>query len=335
MREFDRHIHSLLLDHDCVIVPELGGFIASRQQAHIDSIRQMGFPPKRSIAFNVYLRQNDGLLAKRLVETEHVSYPAALQEIEAFVSDCLRSMGRGEKIVIRQVGSLSIDASKNIQFEPDENSPLCPDAFGLSSLPVHVLDPGRKLVNAPRPVTGIKKKQPAKRSEKQRSLVGVLAVVGALLWFSLNVYLVSKDRYGMAGINPLDSIVPQETPAPAVPEENTTPPVNVSDVQDVAVNETAKDIRPEKEEVPVIPTPADIHSPAEKYFVIAGVFTVKGNADRLVKRLKRKGFSEAAIVDQTDIKYYVGVAGFGNEADAAAYRDQLVSQRIDGWVYQR
>ena len=34
MIELSRHIESLLLDNDCVIVPELGGFIAHYQSAY-------------------------------------------------------------------------------------------------------------------------------------------------------------------------------------------------------------------------------------------------------------------------------------------------------------
>ena len=84
MASIEQHISELLFDHDCVIVPSLGGFLASNQNSVITANLVL-FPPFRKIAFNVYLKNNDGLLANHLVEYEHISYQQALIQIEKFV----------------------------------------------------------------------------------------------------------------------------------------------------------------------------------------------------------------------------------------------------------
>ncbi|MFM9052639.1 MAG: SPOR domain-containing protein [Bacteroidota bacterium] len=347
MRPIDRHIHSLLLDHDCVIIPDLGGFIASRQSAKVDTVRKVATPPRRSIAFNVYLRQNDGLLAKRLVDTEQVSYPSALQAIESYVSDCRKQMSDGRRVEIWKVGVLSVDAADNIQFEPDTTSSLCPDAFGLSILPVHVAGVA-PAVTQPRRTTNRFKRKPASRTgTSQRSLVGLAAVIGALLWFSFNVYLVSRDRYGMAGMNPLDSVLPEEdiyktttVPSPLPGPESTA----VTDTESSTTPASLQDTLVIGMEQPTRSAPVSgatslpestFVAGSGNYFVIAGVFSVEKNANRLIEDLKVKGFYDAGMLDRPGTKFYVSLGGFPSEAEALDYKRRISGQGIDAWVYHR
>ena len=72
MEKISKHINELLFDHDCVIVPSLGGFLASNESSHVVLPNHIIFPPYRRIAFNVYLKQNDGLLANHLVKKENI-----------------------------------------------------------------------------------------------------------------------------------------------------------------------------------------------------------------------------------------------------------------------
>ena len=51
MIELARHIEILLLENDCVIVPELGGFIAHYQPAYYAESDNIYFPPMRTIGF--------------------------------------------------------------------------------------------------------------------------------------------------------------------------------------------------------------------------------------------------------------------------------------------
>jgi cell division protein FtsN len=337
MRPFDHHIYSLLLDHDCVIIPSLGGFIASREQAHVDTIRQTAIPPRRKLAFNVYLKQNDGLLAKRLVETEHVTYPEALQEIEAYVSNCMDELGKGRNVNIQKVGRLSFDTSRNLQFEPDQQSVLLPDAFGLGAIPVHTLN----AVPAARPE---KKKQlrpslpPSKKSgqQKERSLVGAIAIAGAILWFSFNVYLVSRDRYSKASLNPLDSMIPETEQVPAI-----TPPPTTVRVETVYVAATA----PVKEDAVVVKEDSTAVARTVKeqpavpstgfFFLVAGVFKSHENAERLSNELRAAGFAEAAIIDTNNNRFYVSYGRYATRDAAKAMAGTLRAQSRESWIYQR
>ena len=52
MIELSRHIENLLLKHNCVIVPQLGGFVTQYVPARYISEEQIFLPPYRSVGFN-------------------------------------------------------------------------------------------------------------------------------------------------------------------------------------------------------------------------------------------------------------------------------------------
>ena len=87
MIELERHIEILLLNNDCVIVPELGGFMAHHIDARYDEEEDMFLPPLRTLGFNPQLNINDSLLAQSYVEAYDISYPEALRRIEDEVNE--------------------------------------------------------------------------------------------------------------------------------------------------------------------------------------------------------------------------------------------------------
>ncbi|MCK5765559.1 MAG: SPOR domain-containing protein, partial [Bacteroidales bacterium] len=62
MTGIDRYISELLFDHDCVILPGVGGFLTNYSGARIHPIRHSFQPAARTLVFNANLRTNDGLL---------------------------------------------------------------------------------------------------------------------------------------------------------------------------------------------------------------------------------------------------------------------------------
>lgn len=331
MRPFDHHIYSLLLDHDCVIVPTLGGFIASREGARFDAGRQLVLPPGKTIAFNVYLKQNDGLLARRIVDTEKVSYPEAMQEIETYVARCMTELGRGEKVSIRKVGRLSMDGSSTLRFEQDPESALLPEAFGLTAVPVQAVA-GKSTLKS----ISHKQEKSAKRNRnRDRSLIAALVVAGALAWFAVNVYLTNRDRYDKAGINPIDSVIPDVKENPVI-----TPPAPVK-VETVyvatpppVVEETTQVVKQDSTAVRTTKVPGTSQE-AGDYYVVAGVFRVRENADRLVAGLQAEGFQDVSIIDTNRRLFYVSYGCFKTHREAASRNDLLRKQSKESWIYLR
>ena len=91
MIELAKHIEILLLDNDCVIVPDFGGFMAHHVDAVYDTEEGLFLPPRRTLGFNPQLYINDSLLAQSYVEAYDLSYPDAIQRIESEVREIISS----------------------------------------------------------------------------------------------------------------------------------------------------------------------------------------------------------------------------------------------------
>ena len=152
MEEIGKHISELLFDHDCVIIPSLGGFLASNQPSRILLPNHIIFPPYRRIAFNVYLKQNDGLLANYLAKSESIPYTEATQKIESFTNSCFEILENGKKVNITDVGTLFYDKEKNIQFEVFRNINYLKESFGMESVHFLPIDRNEKVEKKKLPI---------------------------------------------------------------------------------------------------------------------------------------------------------------------------------------
>ena len=56
------YISELLFLHDCVIIPDFGGFIGKKRSAILNTTTGTLNPPSKQIVFNKNLNANDGLL---------------------------------------------------------------------------------------------------------------------------------------------------------------------------------------------------------------------------------------------------------------------------------
>ena len=132
--ELRRHIETLLLSNDCVIVPNLGGFMAHHINARYDENDGMFIPPYRTLGFNPSLTMSDPLLAQSYMELHDISYPEAIALINHEVSllkHHLESEGRYE---FTDIGTLYINASGNYEFESLPSGILTPYLYGLGAL---------------------------------------------------------------------------------------------------------------------------------------------------------------------------------------------------------
>ncbi len=125
------HISDLLTEFDCVIVPDLGGFIMRYESAQVLPDRVI--PPRKVVSFNSQLTHNDGLFASRYAQKYGIKYKKALAEVSGFVDNLLIKLDSGEKVNIGKVGSLYQNSSDLLEFRADEAFDM-PDNFGLGIL---------------------------------------------------------------------------------------------------------------------------------------------------------------------------------------------------------
>ena len=131
--KLNQHISDLLHKHNCVVVPDFGGFVANYRSAVVDEVRQKIYPPSKSVLFNPHLKDNDGLLGNYVAGVEHTNYATALDMISKEVSGWKQRLSAGERIEIGEVGFLC-EENGRIHFEQSREVNLLMQAYGLRSI---------------------------------------------------------------------------------------------------------------------------------------------------------------------------------------------------------
>ncbi|RYZ80292.1 MAG: hypothetical protein EOO68_37550, partial [Moraxellaceae bacterium] len=131
--KIEHYISRLLYRYQCVTVPGFGAFLAEFQSAQIQESSNSFYPPKKRISFNPHLKNNDGLLANHIAESEKTSYDDAVLSIQnevAIWKDILKVNGY---FTLKNIGELSLNADQNVVFSPSENLNYFTGSFGLGS----------------------------------------------------------------------------------------------------------------------------------------------------------------------------------------------------------
>jgi len=365
VEKIGKHISELLFDHDCVIVPSLGGFLASNQSSRVLLPNHIIFPPYRRIAFNVYLKQNDGLLANHLVKTENIPYSEATQLIDSFTTECFENLDNGKKVNITEVGTLYFDKERNIQFEAFRKFNHLKESFGME--PVHFLPvsrdqkqeskrlPAEKTIRASLP-SPVDVRNKVVSANKNKRYLGVAIIGAALVWVALNIYLVAPKKYESTSLSPFDSQSTAITKTdsirniPAEVQKTDSEIAIENTITTTAPSETTASVEEKTETIaPAIIAPPNTTvvtfppatTPGEeietsgrtkKHYLVAGVFKIKENADGMLLRLRQSGFSNARIVEAND-RHYVSYSSFSKVTDAVSLADSLRGKNLEGWVW--
>ena len=131
--KISNHIFNLLQEHDCVIVPNFGAFVARNISAKISSDGSKIFPPNKEITFNKSLVKNDGLVINRISSSENISYEVADDKLNKWVIKSHKKLKKQGYFEIKNIGSISLKKDKYI-FIPSQNSIFLKSSYGLNSI---------------------------------------------------------------------------------------------------------------------------------------------------------------------------------------------------------
>jgi len=294
-------IAELLRTNDCVIVPGLGGFVANYLPAFIHPEHHTFNPPSRQIAFNVRLNANDGLLAHYISQKQQIPYTEATQLIDKEVISTLSRLSIGDKITIEGIGLLFADKENHLQFLPQDNLNLLDDAFGLPSFISPPIDrsPLRNHKN-----NSVRRLITNKQIRSSLMRAAIFLPFAALsVWALMNTEKVTALARSTASLWP--SAIEHTSPKPV----NTALPTKTYELKLAAIEET----KPLE-----TPTHIEAATPVENdvYFIIAGAFGVKSNADNLVISLKNQGYDAKIIGINPQGLHMVSLAGYPGKEEA-------------------
>lgn len=271
--DISQFISELLFEHECVIVPGMGGFIANYSPAKVHPVSDQFLPPTKTIAFNINLNSNDGLLINHLAASKGINYQDARRQVESFVAESLSRLRQGLTVSIPGIGEIHQDPEGHSQFTPEEQTNYLADSFGLSSF----VSPKIQRVRVAAPVETVPELRqfaPAPRKKNRRSWMAVAAsaaVLAGAVWFSFNV----------------------QTHAPA--EANFTGFVPLSNTHTTPVKPATTSIAAPAKTPASTPAPIELQKP---YHIVCGAFGSQSNAAHLVNQLKAAGH-EASLVGKS------------------------------------
>ena len=127
-------IDQLLHSHDCVVLPGLGGFITSYEEA--SSHEGVLTPPRRSVRFNQELTQDDGLLLHAYMVAYDADYIAAEKQMRLDIAMLRDEMTLKGSCMVEGIGRLRLDLSGKITLEPLPSGIATPALYALENFSV-------------------------------------------------------------------------------------------------------------------------------------------------------------------------------------------------------
>ncbi|MFH1297177.1 MAG: SPOR domain-containing protein [Bacteroidota bacterium] len=324
--EIQKYIAELLLEHDCVIIPGLGGFVGSYLPAQIHSVYHTFQPPSKKILFNINLRQNDGLLANRIAQAEKISFNEASEQIRHFADETIRVLKTRKYLILQNIGKLYMGKEGNIQFDQDLRSNLLPESFGLQPFfcaPVKQ-DPQQDRIDK-RIQTRRETRELVKRAiPKPLKWAAILAIPIAV---AIMLTLAGYDSIKSGSWNTADifsSLSPfSKADVKQAPAETHSSPLLEEEI-------------PFPEEPPLDREPKSTPPQTGTYAVIVGAFGVESNAHQLVNKLNQQGI-KAQIFDRSAKGLSRIAAGvFATQTEAIRMMNTMKAKGFpEAWILEK
>jgi len=132
--ELEKVVSLLIIKHDCVIVPDFGGFVGQRNPAEINERQNKIIPPYKNVLFNKHLLTNDGLLFATVAKLNQLSYSESKEFVSTSVAKWRVALSEGNRISIENVGFLYQSQLGQLLFEQDRSTNILSSSYGLPSL---------------------------------------------------------------------------------------------------------------------------------------------------------------------------------------------------------
>ncbi|MCE2683073.1 MAG: SPOR domain-containing protein [Cryomorphaceae bacterium] len=359
-------IGELLLRHNCVIVPEFGGFVARQTSAVIDYVSGTMQPPRKSLLFNRQLINNDGLLVAELARTNEISFDEALQMVQGTVAEWNETLIRGERVTIDRVGFIFHDREKNLCFEQDRFFNLLLESYGLGSVhfiakedvervkegaKIRTLDPAIVEDNGEEvEAEGAEIITHPAASGKRRvwkyvaAAACILPIAFYSIWIPTRTDVIQSGVLSISDFNPF-----HEKHEAKYAQKSENYDVTISEVEkslEEQINESPETevfsvelddnltipVKVERSVEPSTVTPSTQNqSTLGAYDCVVGCFSSQSNAQNMISSLKARGF-DARQVDFSNGLYRISAGSVSTEAQARQLVANVNAQGFNGWI---
>ncbi len=342
--ELAAHIKDLLIEHDCVIVPEFGGFIANYEPARLNKKSHSIQPPSKLISFNKKLTSNDGLLLQSIQQNNDLDYASALSFVRETVLNWNNVLDSNGRVQLDGVGVIYKDKNANYRFNRDPKSSLSLFSYGLQTVVLKPIVKEEKKETKLVDINDGKKSEPKKRSKFKYAVAAAIMLPIAFYsyWIPTQTSAFDRGFVTAADFNPFSggsSAAESQTYSKRksleafdnLPVDNSTTSSNELVIGDrtFEVAETTNVVLPTTNPVSVMPK-----TNSGNYHVIAGCFSKIENAENQVAVFKGAGYN-SYILDVVGGLHRVCVQSLDNSLDANKVKREIRDLGKGAWVLKR
>lgn len=302
----EHYISELLFLHDCIILPNFGGFVSSPQSVKLNKITGVLTPPSKQILFNTNLKTNDGLLITHISNKEDVSQDLAKNEVENYVAIITEKLNSSKVLRIDKIGLFTLGKEGNIIFLQDSTNNYNLDSFGMKT--IHNKAVARETIVEEKVAATIKTIRTHNNSPKTflRAAAVIIPLV-ALSYLTISEQNNINNIYTqMASLNPF-------TPTKVIETTNK--------IEEEVVIITPKII--DEEVAPVIIS-------QKTYYIIAGAFAEQKNANKMLAKLNKWNYNATIVEGGNFLR--VSYDTFNNKDKAIIALNKIKQENPEAWL---
>ena len=259
-----------------------GGFVCSSISANLNKKTGILTPPNKSILFNPQLKDNDGLLINHIAQSEGTSQEDAKINLLKFVEQSLENLNKFKSCRFEKIGLFTIDTEENIIFTQDLKTNYNLNSFGFQDIinnkitrdNSEIIEESLKLIKK-------------KNNFTTKRLLKAAAIIIPLIGISF-LSITQEDRINniytqIANVNPI-----------SFKKDN----VIVLKDQGNKEIKIKEEIQPEIINNEISQVFEEVIIPNQKFYIIAGAFSVEKNANKLKNRLNSWNYNSTIIKNE-------------------------------------
>lgn len=309
------YIRELILNHECIILPDFGGFETTYTPARFNEELGQMLPPTKRIEFKPEYKIGGDVLLQHLCSKLKISEEEADKNIRAYVSDIKLRLRNQEHILLEGVGIFRPDLSGMPYFESLDNENYLVDSFGLEPLPIS----NKEAFKVPEK-NKIQIQEIAARNSTLTFVVVGIIIISVLM--AITIILSSKFDLYLFNIG----ISKQSSDYIILGGNNNQ---NIQKIENHIDESTSI-----KSALSYNPNPPDtLNAAAINYLLVVGSFKKYRYAQDLNDKLNKDGFSSEII--ETDGSYRVCVGKYEKKRIAEQELERIRRQLNQSvWLYK-
>ena len=321
------------MNHDCVVVPHFGGFVAQTSPARYVESEALFFPPVRLVRFNPDLTIGDDLLLRHLCRFYSYGESEGKRAIQTMVHQLRGQLLAEGQVDFGSLGIFSQDDDGDIQFSACQAGATTPSLYGLDAFMMPRLTehkPARAKARRRTLTHETDERQFVTLRVSRRAIRRTLtaaAVLLAVVLFVVPLDFARRHQLQTASLFPTETTVQASKPAKAAatPAATAAESLNATAAQDNASANAQANAAADAQAAPA----------ADNRFAVVFASNVSlNNAQRYAEELAGKGIGGAHVMTSGK-NVRVVVDGFATETEAYNQVRELRamgSEFADVWV---